>query len=115
MKNERLFVDYLEDILDSINKISMFIDGVSQEMFIRDEKTVYAVIRSLEIIGEAAKKVPENIRSKYPKIPWREMTGMRDKLIHDYIGVDLMVVWRTIQEDIPGIEKDICEIVDIEK
>ena len=115
MKNERLFVDYLEDILDSINKISMFIDGVSQEMFLRDEKTVYAVIRSLEIIGEAAKKIPEKIRTKYPKLPWREMTGMRDKLIHDYIGVDLEVVWRTIQEDIPGIEKDIREIVDIEK
>ena len=115
MKNKRLFIDYLEDILDSILKIFKFTKGVSEEKFFQDEKTAYAVIRSLEIIGEASKKIPGNIRTKYPKLPWREMAGMRDKLIHDYIGVDLAVVWKTIQEDIPEMEEDIRKIINIEK
>jgi len=76
-----------------------------------DDKTIFAVIRALEVIGEASKKIPKSIRNKYPQIPWREITGMRDKLIHEYFGVNLKVVWDTVKKDIPHIKPLINEIL----
>ena len=95
MKPEQLYMDYLRDILDNAKKASDFIKGMAENDFLRDEKTTFAVIRALEIVGEATKKIPDEVRDKYPVIPWREMTGMRDKLIHDYVGVNLAVIWKT--------------------
>ncbi len=103
MKGERLYLDYLRDILENSEKSVGFIAGMTRDDFLKDEKTVFAVIRAIEIIGEATKKIPANIREKYPEIPWREMTGTRDKLIHDYMGVNLVVVWKTVTEDIPNL------------
>mgnify|MGYP001606765310 FL=1 len=77
---------------------------MSSAQFAADKKTIYAVIRALEVIGEAAKNVPEAIRSGYPEIPWKEMAGMRDKLIHFYVGVDREAVWLVVHERIPWLK-----------
>ncbi|MFH1215516.1 MAG: DUF86 domain-containing protein [Pseudomonadota bacterium] len=114
MRNGRLSIDYLEDILDAISKSLSFVHGMTKEKFFQDDKTVFAVIRALEIIGEAAKKIPEDTRCKYPDLPWREMAGMRDKLIHDYIGVNLEVVWKTVFEDLPILEKNLRKAISSE-
>ncbi|HPL17865.1 MAG TPA: DUF86 domain-containing protein, partial [Spirochaetota bacterium] len=79
--------------------------------FITDQKTVYASIRAIQIIGEAAKKVPEAVRSKYPRIPWREMAGMRDKVTHEYFGVQMKVLWNTLQDDIPPLVEEMQKIL----
>jgi uncharacterized protein with HEPN domain len=111
VKAERNPANSLADILDASGKITKFISGLDSAQFADDEKTFFAVIRGLEIIGEAARKIPPSIREKYPQIPWRELTGMRDKLIHDYMGVNVTVVWKTVTEDLPAIEPKIREIL----
>ncbi|MEI6156778.1 MAG: DUF86 domain-containing protein [Atribacterota bacterium] len=88
---------------------------INYEMFCRDKKTINAVIRSLEIIGEETKKIPQEFRNQYPDIPWKKMTGMRDKLIHDYFGVDLEMIWLVITEDLPYLEPNIKQLVEITK
>ena len=103
MSAEKVYLDYLVDMLESAKKALEFVEGMGYDEFASDEKTQFAVVRALEIIGEAAKKVPADVREAYPEIPWREIAGTRDKLIHDYIGVNLSVVWRTIQDDLPPL------------
>ena len=105
MSEERNYQEYFNDIRDAIVKAQSFVAEMTFEEFSQDDKTAYAVVRALEIIGEATKKIPEDVREQYPHIPWREMAGMRDKLIHDYFGVNLHVVWKTVQEDLPGLQK----------
>ena len=107
----REFIDYLRDIIDAVEKIEKFTEGMDSERFYADDKTAYAVIRALEIIGEATKKVPQNIKERYPQVAWREMAGIRDKLIHDYFGVNLEVIWKTVQEDLPTLKPRILQIL----
>ena len=95
---------YLSDILKAFESIESFVEGQSFEDFKKDDKTSSAVIRKFEIIGEAAKQVPENIKQKYPSVPWKEMAGMRDKLIHFYFGVNYELLWQTIKNRIPEIK-----------
>lgn len=111
MTIDRKHRDYLEDIANEIRKVSYFIKEFSFEQFKTDEKTVYAVIRAIEIIGEASKKVPDEIKRNQTVIPWREISGMRDKLVHDYSGVNLGIVWKTATEDLPEIEPLILELL----
>jgi uncharacterized protein with HEPN domain len=112
MTAQRDFLDYIEDIRGAIVKARHFVKGMDFEQFSNDEKTSFAVVRALEIIGEAAKGVPEDARDRHAGLPWREMAGMRDKLAHDYFGVNLQVVWRTVTEDLPAIEPLIQNILE---
>jgi uncharacterized protein with HEPN domain len=100
----RDFQVYVEDIIDAINSIDQYTKAMTYEQFVNDRKTVDAVIRNFEVIGEATKHVPAAVRQKYPKVPWRDMAGMRDKLIHGYFGVQLDVVWKTIKERLPEVQ-----------
>lgn len=114
MNNEdRILIDYLNDILDSIINIRMFIKDIDFLSFQEDTKTQFAVIRALEIIGEASKRIPKEVQNSYTDIPWRFMAGMRDKLIHGYFGIDINVVWNTATEDILNLEEKIKEIVKV--
>jgi uncharacterized protein with HEPN domain len=102
---------YLKDILAAINSIERFVENMDFEKFARDDKTSSAVIRKFEIIGEATKNIPDDIREKYPNIPWKEMAGMRDRLIHSYFGVDYKLVWETIQERLPELRPMLEDII----
>lgn len=88
-----------------------FISGISYEQFTNDQKTLNAVLRSIEVIGEAAKNIPDNIRNLYQDIPWREMAGMRDKVIHFYFGVDKEVIWFVVKERIPDLKPVISRLL----
>jgi uncharacterized protein with HEPN domain len=103
---------YLEDILSAMESVQLFVKGMSCEEFESDDIVRSAVVRKFEIIGEATKQVPEEMRLKYPQVPWRRMAGMRDKLVHFYFGVDYRLVWRTIKEDIPKAKPQIQRILD---
>ncbi len=102
---------YLKDILAAIESIEQFVSGMDFSAFQADDKTVSAVIRKFEIIGEASKGIPEEVRRNYPDPPWKEMAGMRDKLIHLYFGVDHQLVWKAIKERLPQIKLDIQKIL----
>ncbi len=103
----RDYSDYITDILNSIDEIDEFIGDIEYEIFSTDKKTINAVIRSLEVIGEAATKIPRDIRERWPEIPWKRMAGMRNKLIHEYFGVDLEIVWEVCTDEIPPLKPSI--------
>lgn len=104
---KRIWLDYLKDVIDAINDIQSFIEKVDYDTFSNDKMRQNAVVRSLEIIGEAAKNIPEEVRGKYNTIPWKRMAGMRDKLIHGYFGVDLESVWTVAVERLPELKDDL--------
>ncbi|MBI5896307.1 MAG: DUF86 domain-containing protein [Desulfobacterales bacterium] len=103
MSKHRDISDYLTDIRDAIAEVEEFTKGMTFEIFSADKKTINAVIRSLEVIGEATKHIPDDFRKQYPSIPWSKMAGMRDVLIHDYMGVDLKTVWKVAVERLPEL------------
>lgn len=88
--------DYLRDMFENAELALSFVQGMRFEEFIEDEKSQYAVMRALEVISEAARQVPDSVRNSTPEIPWREITGMRNKLMHEYFGASMKVVWRTV-------------------
>ncbi len=103
----REFLDFVEDILDAMNKAEILLLGVSYSQFETDFRINFAVVRALEIIGEAAKRLPEDLRRRYPDIPWKGMAGMRDRIIHGYDNVDYQIVWEVVKRDIPQIRPKI--------
>ncbi|MFB6362103.1 MAG: DUF86 domain-containing protein [Halobacteriales archaeon] len=103
-------LDYVEDMIHAADKIERFVEGMDREAFVAVEKTVDAVLRNLEVIGEASKLIPEPVREDHPDIPWAEMAGMRDILIHGCATVDLDIVWTTVVEDLPGLRARLIEL-----
>jgi len=102
---------YLRDVLQAFRNAQEFVGRMSYEKFITDKKTVSAVVRELEVAGEASKQLPGTVRRKYPDIPWSDMAGMRDKLIHFYFGVDMEIVWETVKVRIPKLIPLIEEVL----
>jgi uncharacterized protein with HEPN domain len=109
MANEDL---YLKNIVESIAKIERYIDGFDEQKFLADDKTQDAVIRQLEIIGEASRLLPDDIKSNYPQVPWRSISGMRNHLIHRYFKVDIEEVWRTAMNDLTPLKKEVEKILE---
>jgi len=101
---------YLEDVLEAIRKIHLYTADISLKTLSDDPKTLDAVVRNLEVIGEAIKKVPDGIRSKYPDVEWKKIVGLRDILIREYFGVDVEIIWDIIQNKLPILEKQIERI-----
>jgi uncharacterized protein with HEPN domain len=102
---------YIKDLLENIKHAETFTENVTYEEFIKDKKTSYAVVRCIEIIGEAAKNIPDDVRESYPDIPWKKMAGMRDKISHFYFGIDMKKVWLAVKRDIHKIKPQIKKIL----
>src|SRR3989344_3249066 len=98
---------YLRDILDSINKIAKFSQELSYEDFKANDMAIDAIVRNLEIIGEAARNMPAEVKDNNTEIPWEKMVSMRNKILHEYFGVDLEILWKTTQEDLPVLKVQI--------
>ena len=105
------FLDYVEDILDAMEKAEILLQDVPYERFQEDFRINFAVVRALEIIGEATKRLPMELRDKYLEVPWRGMAGMRDRIIHGYDRVDLPIVWDVVKHDIPDLKPRIQRIL----
>jgi uncharacterized protein with HEPN domain len=102
---------YLRHILDAIADMERFMEGVSKASFVKNREKQYAVIRAFEIIGEATKSLSKDLRKNNPQVPWKTIAGMRDKLIHQYFGVNIELVWTVVQENIPQLRKEIKKIL----
>jgi len=111
----RDYLLFLEDILIAVEKIEKYTEGLSFEEFCSYEMAVDAVLRNLEVIGEAARNIPEEVKSRYQEVEWKEAVGFRNVLIHDYFGIDLESVWDTLKKNIPGLKDHIAKVLRYEK
>lgn len=102
---------YARHVFDAISKIETYLDDIDASSFVERSLVQDGVIRQLEIIGEAVKNLSPDLTAQYPRIPWRDIAGMRDKLIHQYFGVDLQQVWLTATEDLPVLKSTVSEIL----
>lgn len=105
------FLDYIEDILDAMEKAEILLNETTFEQFEADFRINFAIVRALEIIGEATKRLPMNVRENYPDIPWRNMAGMRDRIAHGYDSINLPIVWHVVKTDIPHLKPQIRQIL----
>jgi len=103
---------HLEDILTSVSRIEEYTNDLSFENFNKDQKTIDAVIRNLEIVGEAARNIPEEFSERHGNLPWRETMNMRNKVIHEDFGVDIGILWQTIKEDLSNLKIQIKNLLD---
>jgi len=103
---------FLEDIIQSADKIRRYTKGLEYDDFVRNEMVTDAVLRNLEIIGEAAGNIPDDIRSRYPHIPWRRIVGLRNIVIHAYFNVDLNIIWQIVTVNLPEIRHDIGSVLE---
>jgi len=102
---------FVKDILDAIDKIDEFIGDMEYEEFIKDDKTSTAVVKKIEIIGEAIKNIPREIKTKYKTIPWRDIVGMRNKITHAYFGIDYEIVWKVVKEKLPTLKTQVTQVL----
>jgi uncharacterized protein with HEPN domain len=102
---------YLEDILISAEKIGRFLEGISYEHFITHEMLLDAVLFNLEVLGEAAKHIPEEVRERYPTIEWRSISGLRNIIVHEYFRLNLRIIWDTVQNELPALRRSIADIL----
>jgi len=98
---------YLEDILEATRKITAYTGSLSKPAFLEDEKTIDAVVRNLEVIGEAVKKLPEDLRAQHSAVEWKKIAGLRDILIHEYFGLDAEIVWDIVQNKVPALDREV--------
>ncbi|MFQ5614135.1 MAG: DUF86 domain-containing protein [Anaerolineae bacterium] len=112
--SERTDRDFLNDIQEAIRRIAEYTAGMSYQAFLEDVKTQDAVIRNLEIIGEATKNLARDLRERYPDVPWKSMAGVRDRLIHHYFGVNLDIVWQIVVAELPKVASQLKRILDQE-
>lgn len=108
--SERTDQELLDDIQEAIHRITHYVAGMSYESFLDDGKTQDAVVRNLEILGEASKRLSTQLRESHPEIPWRRMAGTRDRLIHDYFGANFDIVWQIITVELPKLEPQLGTI-----
>ena len=99
----------IDDIIEAINKIQQYTRGYDFGSWCKDEKTIDAVIRNIEIIGEASSHLPEEIQKQFEDIPWSTMKAIRNILVHEYFGVDLEIIWKTVKEDLPDLKKQLLK------
>ena len=109
--NERSYLMFLEDIIESIEKIEAYIGDMEYDAFIDDGKTVDAVVRNLEIIGEASKKLPDDLKDKISEVPWHRMTGLRNIIAHEYFGIDLKIIWKIVKENLPEVKPSLEKLL----
>ena len=102
---------FVEDILECIGKIEKYIERMKFEDFENDDKTTDAVVRNLEIIGEASKNIPDIVKTRYQNVYWKGIIGLRNRIIHEYFGVDVKIVWHIIKEELPTLRKQIDEVL----
>lgn len=107
---KREYTLFIKDILEAMERIEEFVGEMSFEELLADDKTQSAVVRKLEVIGEATKNIPQHIRKRYPQIPWSSMARMRDRLSHGYWVVDCEIVWKVVKEELPNLKPKIKEI-----
>ena len=107
----RDFSVYLEDILGATGKITRYTTGLSKQDFAGDDKTLDAVVRNLEVIGEAVKQLPADLRSREPSVDWQKIAGLRDILIHQYFGIDVDILWDIIRNKLPALEVSVSALL----
>ncbi|WP_069791523.1 DUF86 domain-containing protein [Cyanobacterium sp. IPPAS B-1200] len=109
---KRELKDYILDILNAINSVEMFTKEYDFDSFCEDDKTKFAVIYAIQIIGEASNKISIDLQNKYPQIPWKDVRGMRNLIVHEYFGVNLLVIWNTINNDLPSLKPIIEDMLE---
>lgn len=102
----------LDDILLAISRIEQYLKGLSFDAFSQDQKTIDAVVRNLEIIGEAANRLPDEFKEKYFEIEWHKIVGLRHRIVHDYFGIDLEIIWQILKKDLPEFRNALSQIID---
>ena len=106
-----LFRSLLNDICQAINRIEQYIENLSFDAFSKDQKSIDAVVRNLEIIGEAANRLPDEFKEKYSEIEWHKVVGLRHRIVHEYFGIDLEIIWQILHKDLPGLKQQIIQTI----